>query len=68
MWGPRGEDEAIIGEAEAAASSDPDSPPMSLEEIAQSNQGSMDAGEGRVGLAPVPAGSETRPPFFGYPV
>lgn len=42
LWGPRGEDEAIIGEDEAA---DSDAESRSLEEIAQSNQGSMDAGE-----------------------
>lgn len=42
MWGPRGEDEAVIGEEEEAVS-DLDS--QSLEEIAQNNQGSMDAGK-----------------------
>lgn len=46
MWGPRGEDEAVIGEEEEAAYPDPDSP--SLEEIAQSNQGSMNAGKNRI--------------------
>ena len=46
MWGPRGEDEAIIGGEEESAYPDPDSP--SLEEIARSNQGSMDAGDARV--------------------
>lgn len=42
LWSPRGEEEEVIGDDEAA-DSDPDS--RSLEDIAQSNQGSMDSGE-----------------------
>lgn len=42
LWGPRGGDEAIIGE-EIPADSEAES--RSLEEIAQSNQGNMNAGE-----------------------
>lgn len=57
LWGPRGEDEAIIGEEEEAAYADLDSP--SLEEITQNNQGSMESGETP---ASIPVGSASRPP------
>lgn len=42
LWSPRGEEGEVIGDDEAA---DPDPDSRSLEDIAQSNQGSMDSGE-----------------------
>ena len=44
LWGPRGADEAIIAEEEEERD-ESEAESRSLEEIAQSNQGSMDAGE-----------------------
>ncbi|CAM9405063.1 unnamed protein product [Ectocarpus sp. 4 AP-2014] len=50
LWSPRGEEEEVIGDDEAA-DSDPDS--RSLEDIAQSNQGSMDSVGVNLGFQPL---------------
>ncbi|CBJ48541.1 conserved unknown protein [Ectocarpus siliculosus] len=50
IWSPRGEEEEVIGDDEAA-DSDPDS--RSLEDIAQSNQGNMDSVGVNLGFQPL---------------
>ncbi|CAM9492287.1 unnamed protein product [Ectocarpus fasciculatus] len=50
LWSPRGEEGEVIGDDEAA---DPDPDSRSLEDIAQSNQGSMDSVGVNLGFQPL---------------